>query len=179
MFLTHPQSKLSSKGIFFDLPNIEQFCTIDNNPHHWLTTDVLQNHHFQYQFVQNLTLNASTKEQFQIYSLFLRKFFRHNYHLIWRSKFQSACINFPQQFTNDEFLPFKDNSDNHHPQFCNLFEFPPLVPISPTLPMTLIVLIKALTVPLLFVLMQNKTLFLLPSTPLLMFLYKLFPPLQM
>ena len=37
---------------------------------------------------------------------------------------------------------------------------------------------KDLTFPLLFVLTQNKTLSLLPSTSLLTFLYKLFPPLQ-
>ena len=67
-------------------------------------------------FFQNLTLNTSTIEQIQMYSLFLRKFFRHNYQLVWHSKFQSACINFPQQFINNELLPFFDTSDNHHPQ---------------------------------------------------------------
>ena len=55
----------------------------------------------------------------------LRKFFRHNYQLVWHSKFQSACINLPQHFNNDELLPFIDNSDNHHPQYYNLLDFPP------------------------------------------------------
>ena len=58
---------LLQKESLFDLPNIEQFRTIENNPRHWLTTDILQVHHFQYQFFQNLTLNTSTKEQIQIY----------------------------------------------------------------------------------------------------------------
>ena len=40
----------------FDLPNIEQFRTIKNHPHHWRATDVLQIHHFQFQFFQNITL---------------------------------------------------------------------------------------------------------------------------
>ena len=73
----------------FDLHNIEQFRNIENN------LEVLKNK-FNY--------------------LFLRKFFRHNYQLVWHSKFQSACINFLQQFNNDELLPFIDNSDKHHPQ---------------------------------------------------------------
>ena len=93
---------LLQKESLFDLPSIEQFRTIEHNPHHWLTTDILQIHQFQYQFFQNLTLNTKTKEQIQIYSLFLRKFFRHNYQLVWLSKFQDACINFPQQFTQNE-----------------------------------------------------------------------------
>ena len=65
---------LLQKESLFNLSNIEEFRTIENNPHHWLTTDILQIHHFQYQFFHNLTLNTKTKEQIQIYSLFLRKF---------------------------------------------------------------------------------------------------------
>ena len=66
----------------------------------------------------------NTKEQIQIYSLFLRKFFRHNYQLVWHSKFQNACKNFPQQFTTDELLPFLDTLDNQHPHYYNLLDFP-------------------------------------------------------
>ena len=116
--------ELLQKESLFDIPNIEQFRTVENNPHHWLTTDILQIHLFQYQFFQNITLNKNTKEQIQIYSLFLRKFFRHNYQLVWHSKFQNACTNFPQQFTNDELLPFLDTVDNQHPHFYNLLDFP-------------------------------------------------------
>ena len=115
---------LLQKESLFNLSNIEQFRTIENNPHHWLATDILQIHHFQYQFFQNLTLNTKTKEQIQIYSLFLRKFFRHNYQLVWHSKIQDACINFPQQFSSDELLPFISKSDNQHQQYYNLLDFP-------------------------------------------------------
>ena len=55
----HPfrsQALLNKQKLFFDLPNIEQLRTIENNPHHWLTTDILQIRHFHYQFFQNLTL---------------------------------------------------------------------------------------------------------------------------
>ena len=41
-----------------------------------------------------------------MYSLFLRKCFRHNCQLSWYSKFQDVCFNFPSHFLNDEFLPF-------------------------------------------------------------------------
>ena len=125
MFNPSSIQTLPQKESLFNLPNIEQFRNIEKNPHHSPTTDILQIHHFQYHFFQNLTLNTSTKEQIQIKSLFLRKFFKHKYQMVWHSKFQSACINFPQLFTNDELLPFIDNSDNHHPQFCNLLDFPP------------------------------------------------------
>ena len=40
------------------------------------------------------------------------------------SKFQDACVNFPQQFTSDEFLPFLDTPDNQHPQYYILLDFP-------------------------------------------------------
>ena len=115
---------LLQKESLFNLSNIEQFRTIENNPHHWLTTDILQIHHFQYQFFQNLTLNTKTKEQIQIYYLFLRKFFRHNYQLVWHSKFQDACINFPQQFSSDELLPFIIHPDTQHKHYYNLLDFP-------------------------------------------------------
>ena len=116
--------ELLQKESLFDIPNIEQFRTVENNPHHWLTTDILQIHQFQYQFFQNITLNKNTKEPIQIYSLSLRKFFRHNYQLVWHSKFQNACKNFPQQFTTDELLPFLDTLDNQHPHYYNLLDFP-------------------------------------------------------
>ena len=102
--------ELLQKESLFDLPNIEQFRTVENNPHHWLITDLLQIHHFQYQFFPSIKI---PKNKFK-YTLFLRKFFRHNYQLVWHSKFQNACKNFPQKFTNDELLPFLDTLDNQH-----------------------------------------------------------------
>ena len=115
---------LLQKESLFDLSNVEQYRTIEKNPHHWLTTDVLQIHHSQYQFFQDLTSYTSSKEQIQIYSIFVKKFFRHNYKLVWHSKFQSACVNCPSQFTQDELLPFLDKFNNHHPQFYNLLDYP-------------------------------------------------------
>ena len=73
---------LLQKESLFDLPNIEQVRTIENNPRHWLTTDNLQIHLFQYHFFQNLTLNTKTEEQLRLYFLFLRKFCRLDYQLI-------------------------------------------------------------------------------------------------
>ena len=60
----------------FDLPNFEQLCTDENNPQHWLTTNILRVHYFQYKFLPNLTLNTQTKEQIRVYTFFLRKFFQ-------------------------------------------------------------------------------------------------------
>ena len=75
-------------------------------------------------FSKCYTQYKNQRTKIQIYSLFLRKFFRHNYQLVWHSKFRTACKNFPQQFTPDEFLPFLDTSDNHHPHYYNLLDFP-------------------------------------------------------
>ena len=51
MFLIHPPYMIFfKKNPFFEIPCIEQFRTIENNTHHWLATDILQIHHFQYQF---------------------------------------------------------------------------------------------------------------------------------
>ena len=115
---------LLQKETLFDLPNNEQLRTYENIPHHWLTTDILQNHHFQYQFSQNLSLNIQTKEQIRIYSLFLRNFCRHNFQLLWDHKFQYACGHFPSQFTKDERLPFLAISDNRHLFSNNFLDFP-------------------------------------------------------
>ena len=77
------------------------------------------------QFIfQNLTLNAQTKEQNRTYTLFLRYVFTHNYQLIWDPKFQDACVNFPSQFSNDELLHCLATSDNCHPVFYILRDFP-------------------------------------------------------
>ena len=178
MFLTlFPYKTFSKRNLFLTFLILNNFVLLKIKPHHWLTTDILQVHHFQYQFFQNLTFTTKTKEQIQIYSLFLRKFFRHNYQLIWHSKFQDACINFPQQFTQNELLPFLDTPDNQQPQFYNLLDFFPL--ILNTLPMTPTVLIKVLISLLLFVLICNNTFYHLQLIQLPMFLFTLSPHLQM
>ena len=66
---------LQSKDSYFDVPNSEQLRSIENNPHHWRETDLLQLKQFQHQFSQNITLNEQTIPQIRIYSLFLRFFF--------------------------------------------------------------------------------------------------------
>ena len=173
-----PYRTFFKRNPFFNLSNIEQFRTIENNPHHWLTTDILQIHHFQYQFFQNLTLNTKTKEQIQIYPLFLRKFFKHNYQLVWHSKFQDACINFPQQFSPlmNFYLFLLILIANTNNIIISLI-FHPL--IFNTLPMTPIVLIKVLTFLLLIVLIPNNLTYLPQLIQLPTSLFKLFLHLQM
>ena len=139
------------KVTLFDFPNIKQLCTFENNPHHGLTIHILQIDHFQYQFFQNLTLNTHFKkqsrvsflfdhfqiqffqnltlntltiEQSRVYSFFLRNTFKNNYQINWDSEFQDACTKFPSQFSKDELLPFLVTSDNCHPHFYYLRDFP-------------------------------------------------------
>ena len=66
--------ELLQKESLFDIPNIEQFRTVENNPHHWLTTDILQIHQFQYQFFQNITLKKIPKNKFKYTPFFLENF---------------------------------------------------------------------------------------------------------
>ena len=63
------------KELLSDLPNSQKLLTIEINTHHWLTTVVLQLHHFQNEFFQNLVLFRQTKKQIRIYAIFLRKLF--------------------------------------------------------------------------------------------------------
>ena len=44
VFIPSSIQTLLQKESLFDLPNIEQFCTIEIKPHHWLTTDIPQIH---------------------------------------------------------------------------------------------------------------------------------------
>ena len=97
---------------------------MENNPHHWLATDILQIHHFQYHFFQNRIIKTNTEEQFRIYTLFTTNFFRHNFQLVWDPKFQTLCVIFPSKFTQDELLLFFALPDNRQPQFYNLLDFP-------------------------------------------------------
>ena len=126
MFLTRPQSKPSSKwNLFLISLLVNNFAILKTTPITGLPLIYSKFTIFNTIFFQNRTINTSTKEQIQIYSLFLRKFFGHNYQLAWHSKFQSSCVNFPSQFTNDELLLFLDISDNQQPQFYKLLDFPP------------------------------------------------------
>ena len=66
--------ELLQKESLFDLPNIEQFRSIENNPHHWLTTDILQIHHFQYQFSKILPSIKIPKNKFKYTPFFFANF---------------------------------------------------------------------------------------------------------
>ena len=50
-------------------------------------------------------------------SLFLRKYFRFNYKLLWSEQDQPAFAAFHNHFTADECLPFIINQQNEHPYF--------------------------------------------------------------
>ena len=56
-FLPSAIQALQSKDSNFEVPNLGQLRSIENNPHHWLETDLLQLKQFQYQFFQKITLN--------------------------------------------------------------------------------------------------------------------------
>ena len=56
---------LLQKEYLFDLPNIEQFRTIENNLHHWLTTDILQIIIFKTNFFKTLLLMQVPKNKFK------------------------------------------------------------------------------------------------------------------
>ena len=60
IFLPSAISELQSKESYFEIPNLEQLRQINDNPHYWLQTDLLQLKQFQYQFFHNITLNDKT-----------------------------------------------------------------------------------------------------------------------
>ena len=62
-------------------------------------------------------MNEQSISQIKLISLFLRKFFRFNHHLIWSEKDQAAFTAFTTHFTADECLPFIINKKNEHPYF--------------------------------------------------------------
>ena len=49
--------------------------------------------------------------------LFLRKYFRFNYQLLWSEQDQPAFAAFRNHFLADECLPFIINKQNEHPYF--------------------------------------------------------------
>ena len=101
----------------FDVEIIERLVDPEDNPHHWLQTDLLRIQNFLYHYFKDLTLNDQTIPQIKVISLFLRKYFRFNYQLIWSQQDQSAFTAFPNHFTVDECLPFIISEQNEHPYF--------------------------------------------------------------
>ena len=101
----------------FDVEIIERLVNPEDNPHHWLQTDILRIQNFLYHYFKDLTLNDQTIPQIKVISLFLRKYFRFNYQLLWSQQDQSALKAFPNHFTVDELLPFIISEQNEHPYF--------------------------------------------------------------
>ena len=60
------------------------------------------------------------KPKIEIYSLFPRKFFRHNYQLLWNDKETNAINNFYSLLNSQELLPFIHEIKHEHPQKYNL-----------------------------------------------------------
>ena len=101
----------------FEVEDIERMITTQNNPHHWLQADILRIQTFLYHYFKDITLNEQTIPQTKVISLFLRKYFRFNYHLLWSEQDQPAFAAFHNHFTPDESLPFIINKQNEHPYF--------------------------------------------------------------
>ena len=52
----------------FELPNIEQLRTTLDNPRHWLQTNTIKFHLFEYQLFRNLIFVTNTKNKFKLTS---------------------------------------------------------------------------------------------------------------
>ena len=66
----------------FEVEDIERIVIPQDNPHHWLQTDIIRIQNFLYHYLKDITLNEQSISQIKIISLFLRKFFRFNHQLI-------------------------------------------------------------------------------------------------
>ena len=103
----------------FEVEDIERLVSTQNNPHHWLQTDIIKTQNFLYHCFKDITLNEQTISQTKLISLFLRKYFRFNYQLIWSKQDQLAFAAFHNHFTAHECLPFIINKQNEHPYVFN------------------------------------------------------------
>ena len=101
----------------FEVHDIERLIITQNNLHHWLQADILRIQNFLYHYLKDITLNEQTIPQTKVISLFLRKYFRFNYKLLWSEQDQPAFAAFHNHFTADECLPFIINQQNEHPYF--------------------------------------------------------------
>ena len=101
----------------FEVEDIERIVMTQDNPHHWLQTDIIRIQSFLYHYFKDITLNEQSISQIKLISLFLRKFFRFNHQLIWSEQDQAAFTAFTTHYTADESLPFIINRKNEHPYF--------------------------------------------------------------
>ena len=90
----------------FEVEDIVRIVIPQDNPHHWLQTDIIQIQSFLYHYLKDITLNEQSISQVKLISFFLRKFFRFNHQLIWSEKDQAAFTAFTTHFTADECLPY-------------------------------------------------------------------------
>ena len=101
----------------FEVEIIERLVNPEDNPHHWLQTEILRIQNFLYHYFKDLTLDDQTIPQIKVISLLLRKYFRFNYQLLWSQQDQPAFTAFPNHFTADECLPYIISEQNAHPYF--------------------------------------------------------------
>ena len=99
-----------------EVEDIERIVITQENPHHWLQTDIIRIQIFLYHYFKDITLNEQSIP-IKLISLFLRKFFRFNYQIIWSEQDQAAFTAFTTHFTTDECLPFIINERNEHLYF--------------------------------------------------------------
>ena len=86
----------------FEVEDIGRIVRTQDNPHHWLQTDIIRIQSFLYLYFKDITLNEQSISQIKLISLFLRKCFRFNYPLLWSEQDQSAFTVFTTHFTADE-----------------------------------------------------------------------------
>ena len=96
----------------FEVEDIERLVTTQNNPHHWVQADIIRIQNFLYHYFKDITLNEQTIPQTKLISLFLGKYFRFNYQLLWSEQDQPAFTAFTTHFTAYECLPFIINKKN-------------------------------------------------------------------
>ena len=83
-----------------------------------MQADILQIQNFLNHYFKVITLNEQIP-QIKLISLFLRKYFRFNYQLVWSKQDQPAFAAFQNHFTADECLPFIIVRQNEHSYFFN------------------------------------------------------------
>ena len=101
----------------FEVEDIERIVITQDNPHHWLQTDIIRIQSFLYHYFKDITLKEQSIPQIKLSSLFLRKIFRFNYQIIWSEQDQAVFTVFTTLFTADECLPFIINKKNEYPYF--------------------------------------------------------------
>ena len=85
----------------FEVEDIERIVITQNNPLHWLQTDIIKIQNFLHHYFKDLTSIEQTIHQIKLISLFLRKYFRFNHQLLWSQQDQPAFTAFQNHFTND------------------------------------------------------------------------------